>query len=176
MVVNAGRSAAEGIRYVDRFAVRSPELVVHHLLEKRLRDALRESPMHLALHKHRVQHPTAVVHRDVPDQTHVARLDVDLHHCYVSAERERVLLLVATRLGEQPRLEPFRRIRGRNGQVLPRQGRLGRPGDAEASLGQERHVFRRGLQQVRSELRALSTTVSAASKTEDPAICSEREP
>ena len=49
-VVKLGRSAAEGMRVVDERAVdQRALLVVVGLLEQRLRDALREAAVHLAL-------------------------------------------------------------------------------------------------------------------------------
>ncbi len=75
--------------------------VVDELLVQRLRRALRHSPLNLALHQHRVQDRAAVVDRDVPYELRLARLDVDLRHRDVAAERKRLVRLQEILLGHQ---------------------------------------------------------------------------
>ena len=62
-------------------------VVVDDLFEQRLRDALRDAAVDLALDDHRVDDVAAVVDRDVLLQIDAAGLGVDLDHRDVRAER-----------------------------------------------------------------------------------------
>ena len=64
-------------------------LVVPHLFEQRLRDALPEPTVLLASHQHRVEDPAAVVDGDVTEQLHLPGRGVHLDDRDVRAERER---------------------------------------------------------------------------------------
>ena len=60
-------------------------IVVHDLLEQRLRHALREPAVHLALGEQRVEDAAGVVDGDEPLQGDLPRLGVDLHDGDVGA-------------------------------------------------------------------------------------------
>ena len=75
--------------------------VVAHLFQQRLRDALGDSAVPLALGQHRVEYPPGVVHGDVPHQGRLAGLGVHLHHRQVRAERERRRAGLEARVGGQ---------------------------------------------------------------------------
>ncbi len=63
--------------------------VVDDLLQQRLRDALGDAAVPLALGEQRVEHGARVVDGDEPAQHGLAGLGVDLGHGDVRAERER---------------------------------------------------------------------------------------
>ena len=62
-------------------------LVVDRLLAERLRDALRDAAVHLAVDDHRVDHVADVVDRDVAGEVDGAGLGVDLDDGDVAAGR-----------------------------------------------------------------------------------------
>ena len=97
----------------ERRGDRVADLVVAHVLEQRLRHALREASVLLTPNQDRVQDGTAVIDRHVTDGSGVPRLSVDLHDGHVSAEREgRAGLAVDARRPKRPGVEPRREAVG----------------------------------------------------------------
>jgi len=63
-----------------------PALVVHGFFVECLRQALRDTAVHLAGDQQRVEDPAAVVHRDVAPDHYLAGLGVDLHDAHVRSK------------------------------------------------------------------------------------------
>ena len=80
-----------------------PHVVEHDLLEERLGDALRDSPVLLTPHERRVQDPAAVIDGHVSDQVDRSGLLIHLDHRDMGAEGERRARLA---------VDPPRRQRG----------------------------------------------------------------
>ena len=117
-----GNSAAEGIEIVgEARGEQVPGVVVHGFLPERLRDALGDAAVNLALDDERVDLVPAVVHRRVRHQADAARLLVDLDHRDVRAEREREVRWVPGDRGLEQRLGSIGQVVGREG--LERDGR-----------------------------------------------------
>ena len=108
-VVKLGRSDGRGQGVVDERAVdQRALLVVVGLLEQRLRDALGEPAVHLALDQQRVHRLADVVDADVAAQRRPAGLGVDLHRGEVRAVREGEGVRVERGVGVQRRLDALR--------------------------------------------------------------------
>ena len=82
-----------------------PRVVVDRLLEQRLRDALGEAAVHLALDDQRVDDLADVVDAGVVADLDLTGLGVDLDRAQVGAVREREVLRVERRVGVQRRLD-----------------------------------------------------------------------
>ncbi len=95
--VGRARHPVVGERGGERLAVG----VEDDLLVQRLRDALGEPAVLLALDEQRVEDAPAVVDGDVPPRRDLAGLGVDLDHRHVRAERERGAVLVEVEPGVQ---------------------------------------------------------------------------
>ena len=112
-----------------------PSLVVAHLLEQRLRRALGDAAVDLALEQHRVEHRAGVVARDVAQVADLAGLGVDLDDGDVAAERER---------RRRPRRRSSAALEaavagGGAGQVGPRLAHGRRAGDVEGAVVHVEH-------------------------------------
>ena len=153
----------------DRVAV----LVVADLLEQRLRRALRDAAVDLALEQERVEHPAGVVARDLAQVAHLARLGVDLDHGDVAAEGERG----AGRgegLGRAAGRRRWPAAPARSAQVLLTAGvpaTWKTPLSTSSTMSAASASSRRAATSL-----AFSTSASAATWTAVPPCCSEREP
>src|SRR5205807_1871587 len=74
---------------------------------QRLTHALGDAAVALAIDHHRVQDSTAVVDRQVPHKSHLARLTIDLYDGQVHTERERLAFRFEKPIGFQTRLVTF---------------------------------------------------------------------
>ena len=118
--------------------------VVEHLLQQRLRRALGDPAVPLALGEQRVEHRPGVVDGDQPDQLRLAGLGVHLDHRHVGAERER-----RRRAALKHACAPSSRsVAGQLGQRTPRlRGRRATCKPAELAVDDE--VLRVGLEHAR---------------------------
>src|SRR5437773_4433741 len=167
-VDRARRHRAVG--HVARERVGLRHRVVHHrageqltvvrvdaVLPERLADALGDAAVDHAVDDHRVDDPADIVHGDVLQNRHGARLRVHLDHGHVGAEREREV----DRIVERRRLEAglhalgdvVREV-GHQRHLAPRLLLVGRPlHRPRAALEDE--VLLSGLEEVRGDLAAL---------------------
>ena len=153
----------------DRVAV----LVVAHLLEQRLRRALRDAAVDLALEQERVEHPPGVVARDLAQVAHLAGLRVDLDHGDVAAEGEggagRGEGLGRARAPPSPAAAAARSAHDLLTAGVPATWKT--PLSTSSTMSAASASSRRAATSL-----AFSTSASAATWTAVPPCCSEREP
>ncbi len=143
--------------------------VVDDLLQERLRRALGDAAVPLALGQQRVDHGAGVVDRHHPAQHHLAGLGVHLDDGHVRAERERRAGRDEHGAHDEPLLL---------GQLGQRHRRLRVTGHRErAAPSVEDQVGRAGLQLgSAARCRATSTSSRDACRTAAPPCCRLREP